>query len=68
MPEAIVSVLRVWRLRDLGPGRPQLDGAPAPRSALGHVAGLAGGRGPSRAVSPVRVELYRAALAALQQA
>ena len=41
-------------VRDLGPGRPQLDGAAGPGSAVGHVAGLAGGRGSSRAVSPLR--------------
>src|SRR3990167_2199963 len=54
------TVLRVWRVRDLGPGRPQLDGAADPRSAVGHVAGVAGDRGPSRTVSALR-RAHRAA-------
>src|SRR5712691_11978662 len=49
-PDGRGAVLSVWRVRDLRPGRPRLDGAPAARSAVGHVAGLAGGGGPSRAV------------------
>jgi hypothetical protein len=36
---------------DLGPGGPQLDGAPASRSAVGDVAGVAGAGDPPGAVS-----------------
>src|SRR3989442_14401620 len=42
------AVLRVWGVRDLGPGRPQLDGAAGAGSAVGAVGGAGGGGGWSR--------------------
>ena len=45
------AVLRLQRLRDLGPGCAQLDGAAGPGSAVGDLAGLVGGGSPSGALS-----------------
>src|SRR3990172_11388009 len=55
-------VLRLRRLRDLGPRRSQLDGAEAPRSAVGRLARVAAGRGASGAVSALRGAHRTAAL------
>src|SRR5712691_277761 len=48
------AVLCVRRLRNLGPGRAQLEGADGPGSAVGDVASLVAGGGPSGPVSPLR--------------
>ena len=52
-PAGELAGLLLRRVRGHAPGRPQLAGAAGAGFAVGHLAGVAGGRGPSRLLSPL---------------